>query len=312
MTENGLPEGWNLANIGDVATLNMGQSPPSSTYNRSAHGLPFLQGKADFGDVYPTPKMWCSQPIKIANADDVLISVRAPVGDVNVARGDCCIGRGLAALKPSDAADPWFLFFALRRIEADIDALGSGTTFRSINKSALAAVRIPLPPLPEQRGIAEVLRSVQDARATAGSVLAAGIRWRESAMRHTFTYGPVRLSDRAEVTLAQPLVQGHQWPNHWPVTTLRHVARIESGQVDPRVSPYREMLHVGPENISQATGRLSGCAVAKDLNLRSGKYLFGIQHVLYYKIRPYLRKAAIAERIAICSPDMNAITPNQT
>ena len=84
----------------DVASVILGQSPPSSAYNEAGDGLPFFQGKVDFGLIHPTPRVWCNAGRKFATAGDILISVRAPVGDVNVARDHCAIGRGIAAIRP--------------------------------------------------------------------------------------------------------------------------------------------------------------------------------------------------------------------
>src|SRR3989304_2041611 len=96
-----LPEGWRWVSIGNdsLVTIIMGQSPPGETYNKDKIGLPFLQGCADFGNIYPEPMVWCSKPKKIAEPNDILLSVRAPVGPMNIAREKCCIGRGLAAIR---------------------------------------------------------------------------------------------------------------------------------------------------------------------------------------------------------------------
>ena len=87
-----------MARLGDICEINMGQSPDSSSYNDNNDGLPFFQGNADFGELYPTVRVWCSQPSKVANKNDILISVRAPIGALNIADCKCCIGRGIAAL----------------------------------------------------------------------------------------------------------------------------------------------------------------------------------------------------------------------
>lgn len=84
----------------DVCKINMGQSPNSSSYNDKREGIPFFQGNADFGEKYPVTRVWCNAPTKIAQPEDILISVRAPIGALNYAKEECCIGRGLAALKP--------------------------------------------------------------------------------------------------------------------------------------------------------------------------------------------------------------------
>lgn len=84
----------------EYCTINMGQSPDSKTYNTQGNGLPFYQGNADFGETHPVTRVWCSAPVKVAADGDILISVRAPIGAMNMAVERCCIGRGLAALTP--------------------------------------------------------------------------------------------------------------------------------------------------------------------------------------------------------------------
>ena len=91
-----------LLQLGDIATITAGQSPPGHTYNENGIGLPFFQGKADFGEFHPITRKWCVAPKKIAEPGDILISVRAPVGPTNVAGERCCIGRGLASIRPDE------------------------------------------------------------------------------------------------------------------------------------------------------------------------------------------------------------------
>ena len=135
----------------------MGQSPESSTYNSSSEGLPFYQGNADFGTIHPKPRVWCSAPVKIAKAGDLLISVRAPIGALNFANERCCIGRGLAALSALPNVEYGFLYYALKSKVAELNAKGTGSTFKAINKRALSAISIVLPPLAIQRRIAAKL-----------------------------------------------------------------------------------------------------------------------------------------------------------
>jgi len=130
-----IPEEWEVVRLGDesVADLIMGQSPPSSTYNNTGIGLPFLQGNAEFGEMYPTPVLSCSHPIKIAERNDILLSVRAPVGDVNIAPFKSCIGRGLAAIKPkSNKLDYLFLFYCLKFRSRLFKSISMGSTFKAI------------------------------------------------------------------------------------------------------------------------------------------------------------------------------------
>ncbi|NCC74396.1 MAG: restriction endonuclease subunit S, partial [Sphingobacteriia bacterium] len=144
-----------MSNLVDIAKLIMGQSPPSSTYNDEGNGLPFYQGKTDFGFICPTIRKYCSSPSKVAESGDILISVRAPVGPVNIANNKCCIGRGIAAIR-AYSFDQQFLYFNLISQEDYIASLGTGSTFKAINKSRLETLEIPDFPLPEQRKIAYV------------------------------------------------------------------------------------------------------------------------------------------------------------
>jgi type I restriction enzyme M protein len=158
-----LPQGWEWKRLAEpeVAQILMGQSPPGNTYNDAGEGLPFFQGKADFGELYPVPRQWCSAPIRIAQPDDVLISVRAPVGPTNLCAERCCIGRGLAALRPGPRMVPKFLLFVLRGLEPEIARRGQGSTFAGITRRDLAHLQVPLPPLDEQRRFVAYLDAVQ-------------------------------------------------------------------------------------------------------------------------------------------------------
>jgi type I restriction enzyme S subunit len=157
MSERTLPPGWVWTTLEDTCEIIMGQSPPSETYNEEGIGLPFYQGKAEFGDLYPAPVKWCSEPKKIAEADDILISVRAPVGPTNLCREKSCIGRGLAAIRPRIAMGSLYFLYWLRYVEQEWDSKATGTTFKAISGSVLRTQEIPLPPLPEQhRIVAEI------------------------------------------------------------------------------------------------------------------------------------------------------------
>ena len=143
--------------LSDVAKIIMGQSPPSSTYNTTGKGLPFFQGKADFGEMYPTPRVFCSKPNRIAEPGDILMTVRAPVGPTNINVVQSCIGRGLAAIRASKSIDRDYLLYFLRFYEPELAKAGTGSTFAAISRDDLETVKIPLPPLPEQRRIADLL-----------------------------------------------------------------------------------------------------------------------------------------------------------
>jgi restriction endonuclease S subunit len=147
-----------MTSISEVCNLNMGQSPSSDSYNQDGIGIPFFQGNADFGELHPAVRFWCSEPTKIANPNDILISVRAPIGALNIAVEKCCIGRGLAALTAKhDVIDSRYLLYALQSRVDELISKGTGSTFKAISKNVFSNVLIPLPPLAEQRKIAAVL-----------------------------------------------------------------------------------------------------------------------------------------------------------
>ncbi len=161
MTEIGeIPEEWELKNLGDneVSLIKMGQSPPSDTYNKVGNGLPFLQGNAEFGFKYPSFTTYCSLPLKTAQPGDILISVRAPVGDVNIANSEYCIGRGLAAISPNlKNTDGSFLYYIINNLKVVLDQISTGSTFKAIGKEQLHSLLIPFPKIKEQQKIAEIL-----------------------------------------------------------------------------------------------------------------------------------------------------------
>jgi len=205
----------------DVAKLNMGQSPPSASYNDIGEGLPFYQGKTDFGFIYPVPRKYCNEPSKIADKGDILISVRAPVGPVNIANDKCCIGRGLAAIKASKA-DQLFLYFNLIYQESFIESQGTGSTFKAINKSQLENVLIPNIPIPEQRKIAHVLSTVQKAIEQQDNLIRTTTELKKALMQKLFTEGTRGESQKeTEIGLV---------PESWEVVKINEIFDIQQGK----------------------------------------------------------------------------------
>ena len=139
-----IPAGWSVEALSDAADLVMGQSPKSEFYNESREGLPFHQGVTDFGRRYPEHRKWCTQENRIAQEGDILLSVRAPVGRLNVAPDRIVIGRGLAALR-SKRDTQVFLFELLREVFAVEDSMGGGTIFKAITKRDLERIPVPRP-----------------------------------------------------------------------------------------------------------------------------------------------------------------------
>ena len=145
----------------ELVDIQMGQSPESKFYNYDKIGLPFYQGKADFGRINPTPKMWCSKSKKEAKPNDILISVRAPVGDLNINKEQSCIGRGLAAITCKSDVDMMYLYYHLIYLKPQLRHISTGSTFESINRSQLENLIITYKSYAEQIKISNTLNVVQ-------------------------------------------------------------------------------------------------------------------------------------------------------
>ena len=144
-----IPVEWEIKNLVEVAVLTMGQSPSSEDCNEDGQGLVFFQGCSEFGDKYPIPKKYCTNPRKRASKGDILISVRAPVGDLNIAHIECAIGRGLAAIDPINI-DRDYLFYYFKLYKDQWQRIQQGSTFSAINKNDLESLLVPCPPKDEQ------------------------------------------------------------------------------------------------------------------------------------------------------------------
>ena len=142
---NGLPTGWRIMRLSDVAHITMGQSPRSDYYNKSGLGLPFHQGVSDFGERFTTDRVYCTIRNRVAQPGDILFSVRAPVGRINLTLRSIVIGRGIAAIR-SRAGHQSFLYCALKSQFFKDDMIGTGTIFNAITKKDLHGVELVSPP----------------------------------------------------------------------------------------------------------------------------------------------------------------------
>jgi type I restriction enzyme S subunit len=136
-----VPKGWRVGIVGDQYDITMGQSPPGHTYNESGDGLPFFQGRADFGFRYPQRRMFCTAPTRFAAPGDTLVSVRAPVGDLNMALEQCAIGRGVAAVRHKSGASG-FSYYGMHALSSCFEKFeGEGTVFGSMGKKDFHGIK---------------------------------------------------------------------------------------------------------------------------------------------------------------------------
>jgi type I restriction enzyme S subunit len=142
-----IPKGWRTGGVAEGFDLTMGQSPPGDTYNEEGNGLPFYQGKTDFGFRFSTRRVYCTAPTRYAKSGDTLVSIRAPVGAINMANENCCIGRGVAAVRHKSGARS-FTYYAMSNLDPDFARFeAEGTVFGSINKKNFEDLPFVIPPL---------------------------------------------------------------------------------------------------------------------------------------------------------------------
>ena len=147
--------------LDEIADIIMGQSPLSQSYNKERKGLPFYQGKTEFTDIYIKEAIvYCNSPIKIAEKNDILISVRALVGNVNIATQKSCIGRGLASIRPKEI-NYLYLFYLLKEQKLNFEKMGVGSTFKAINKNNISSLEISIVGMDKQNKIKKYLLLIE-------------------------------------------------------------------------------------------------------------------------------------------------------
>lgn len=154
-----IPEGWDVSTLGDVCHIVMGQSPKSEFYNTNGDGLPFHQGVTDFGTLFPTDRIYCTVQNRVAEKGDILFSVRAPVGRINIANKRMVIGRGLSAIR-SQSGQQWFVFHQLKEKFREEDTMGGGTVFNAVTKQDMHRIKVIVPQQSMLEQFEEVVRPV--------------------------------------------------------------------------------------------------------------------------------------------------------
>ena len=162
-----IPEGWHIGTLSEIADITMGQSPSGSSFNEDGHGIVFYQGRTEFGFRFPSIKLFTTEPTRFAEPHSVLMSVRAPVGDINVALDRCCIGRGLAAITAKDEAFS-FVLYTLKGKSSELDLYnGEGTVFGSINRKDLEGLSVLIPPMSIIQQFNDCIRPIDESIAIA-------------------------------------------------------------------------------------------------------------------------------------------------
>ena len=236
-----IPKEWNLQNMSNIFDVQMGQSPPSSSYNHEKQGLPFYQGTSDFGVKFPIPTTWCTKPRRTANVNTILFSVRAPVGEINLAPSKCAVGRGLAGLLPR-SNNLMYCYYLIQVNKNRFESYSQGTTFEAINKDEIIKVQLPhTNNLKEQTKIASILSGVDACIEKTQQKIDKIERLKRGLMQQLLTrgIGHVRFK-KVRWFLGKKI----QIPEKWTVTTLSKCVTIQKNN-DVRSSLYVGLEHIG-------------------------------------------------------------------
>lgn len=256
-----LSPGWTMAPLSELADIIAGQAPPGASYNETREGFPLYQGKTDFGDLYVgPPRFWTTRAAKMAQPDDVLLSVRAPVGPTNLAREDCAIGRGLAAIRGRPGITQRYLLYALRATVLQLENQATGTTFAAITSPVIRGHAIPVAPTAEQERIVAAIEE-EFSRLDAGVVALQRARqnlkrMRAASFNEAATHSPIAgILENTDGT--------------WPVQPLGELADGPSGIVDGPFGSNLKSVHYTE----------SGPRVLRLQNIGDGEYVEAEAHI---------------------------------
>jgi type I restriction enzyme S subunit len=239
-----VPEHWLKTRLKFSAAINMGQSPTSEDCNQDGIGLPFLQGNAEFTKLYPMPKSFCEIPRKIASSGDLLFSVRAPVGALNIADQTYGIGRGLCAIKVSNNLVGQYLWWLIPVIRSELDSVSTGSTFDAVSAEEVQNVTFCQPSKAEQQKIANFLdhetAKIDTLIEKQQQLIQLLKEKRQAVISHAVTKG---LNPNAPMRDS-----GVEWlgevPKHWEVKRLRFIADVQSGVAKGKDNSGLETIEV--------------------------------------------------------------------
>ncbi len=308
-----IPENWDTIKLKYSEEVIMGQSPSSDDYNDLEIGLPFLQGNADFTSLYPKPRIWCDTANKIAKENDILLSVRAPIGAVNIADQMYGIGRGLCAIRSEKSLKNLLFYFSLS-IHDELNKIGTGSTYTAVSIDDIKNVFIPSIPPIEQQSIANYLDhktqhidTLIDKKQKQIELLK---EQRTAIINHAVTKGlnpDVKMKD-----------SGIEWmgeiPAHWELKKLKCVAKsVMTGSTPP--TNQEEYFNDGifnwfsPGDFGEDIKLVNAKRKISEIALNDGKARFFDKHsVLLIGIGATLGKIGIIEDSGSSNQQINAIT----
>ena len=231
-THEKIPYGWHVAPTLDIMKIVMGQSPPSTSYNCEQRGLPFYQGVTDFGALYPSPSVWCTDPRKTTKRS-ILFSVRAPVGEINITKEKCCLGRGVAALEPK-GNDLLYCYYLVKYYKRRFLVYSQGTTYDSINRDQIASTHLPYTKnIREQQKIASILFNIDMLIEITRETINKLNRLKLGLMRRLLTKGVNNTQFKKALSIFGKF---ELIPYGWHVAPTLDIMKIVMGQSPPSTS----------------------------------------------------------------------------
>lgn len=285
---------WPLVSINDVAKVVTGKTPSKKEEDNFGGDIPFVTPGELGKDIYVgiTPQTLSAKgasAIKLIPKNSVMVCCIGSLGKVSIAARELGTNQQInSVVFDEELVDPKFGYYALGRLKPKMEAIAPSTTVAIINKSNFEALEIPFPPLKEQKRIAAILDKADNLRRKRQQA----IQLADEFLRAVFLdmFGDVITSEEN-------------------VASLGDIVNLDAKMVDPTQEKFADLVHIGPDRIAKESGKLLPALTAREEGLISKKFLFNSEYVLYSKIRPYLRKCALAEGEGLCSADMYPIRP---
>jgi type I restriction enzyme, S subunit len=236
-----IPDDWNEKSLDFFLDVNMGQSPPSASYNFVEDGVPFIQGVSEFRTLNPEIAVWCTEPKKIAEKDEILFSVRAPVGKMNISTSKMCIGRGISALKPKKNAILMYCYYLLQQYIHRFIPFSQGIPYDAINKPKLSKTKFPFTEnIDEQNQILYILSNVDDVIEITSQTIEQLQHLKHGMLEKLMTEG-LNHSQLEQVKIGF-LRKSIKLPNDWEVSPLNDLTDKEIG----------DGIHTTPEYVENS------------------------------------------------------------
>jgi type I restriction enzyme, S subunit len=302
------PEDWIYEKFGLICKIIMGQSPKGDTYNKTGTGTPLINGAADMGKKFPKPKTWTIKPSRISKKNDIIIGIRASLGDINYSDDEYCLGRGVAALRSTENIDKNYLYQYALTLNDKFSRLVAGSTIKGITKPQLESIMISIPNnLPEQKQIASILSNIDDLIEKTEHIIKQTQRFKKGMMQKLLTKG-IRHTKFKKTKIGVI-------PEKWKVVTLKELGEWNGGGTPSKSNkkfwtngniPWVTPKDMKTDEIYDSIDKITSEAIQKSVGkiIKSNSILFVVRSGIIQKMLPI----AITKVDVTINQDMKALT----